>query len=73
MEKNYAETSGRDTIKLAVKALTEVVEGTSSNIELAVVEAGAAPRFLTDDEVNEIVKEVEAEKPAAQQQSRQQE
>lgn len=73
LEKNYAETSGRDTIKLAVKALTEVVEGTSSNIELAVVEAGAAPRFLTDDEVNEIVKEVEAEKPAAQQQSRQQE
>lgn len=63
LEKNYAETSGRDTIKLAVKALTEVVEGTSSNIELAVVEAGGkGPRFLSDDEVNEILKEVEEEK-----------
>ena len=66
LEKNYAETSGRDTIKLAVKALTEVVEGTSSNIELAVIEAGGGgPRFLSDEEVADILKEVEEEKEAA--------
>ncbi len=65
LEKNYAETSGRETIKLAVKALTEVVEGTSSNIELAVVESGGkGPRFLSDEEVADILKEVEDEKGA---------
>ena len=64
MEKNYAETSGAETVKLAVKALTEVVEGTSSNIEIAVVEQGAGPRFLTDEEVDAILEHVEAEKPA---------
>jgi 20S proteasome subunit alpha 4 len=47
-----------------VKALTEVVEGTSSNIEIAVVERGAGPRFLTDEEVDAILEQVEAEKPA---------
>jgi len=64
LEKNYAETSGAETVKLAVKALTEVVEGTSSNIEIAVVEQGAGPRFLTDEEVDAILEQVEAEKPA---------
>lgn len=65
LEKNYAETSGRDTLKLAVKALTEVVEGSSANIELAVVETGAGPRFLSDEEVDALVAEVEADKAAA--------
>ena len=37
LEKNYAETSGNDTVKLALKALTETVEAGSKNIEVAVV------------------------------------
>ena len=47
LEKNYAETSGKDTLKLALKALVEVVEGSSKNIEVAVVEKEGALRFLT--------------------------
>ena len=65
LEKNYAETSGKDTLKLALSALTEVVEGSAANIELAVVERGAAPRFLTDEEVEALVAEVDADKAAA--------
>lgn len=37
LEKNYTETSGSDTVKLALKALTETVEAGSKNIEVAVV------------------------------------
>jgi 20S proteasome alpha/beta subunit len=38
LEKSYAETSGRDTIKLAIRALMETVEASSKNIEIAVME-----------------------------------
>jgi 20S proteasome subunit alpha 4 len=65
LEKEYAATSGRDTLKLAVRALVEVVEGSSKNIEVAVVERGAGPRFLSDEEVDALVAEVEADKAAA--------
>ncbi|KAG7673705.1 hypothetical protein Ndes2437B_g01867 [Nannochloris sp. 'desiccata'] len=65
LEKNWAETSGRDTLKLAVRALTEVVEGSAANLELAIVEKGAAPRFLTDEEVEALVAEVDADKASA--------
>jgi len=71
LEKNWKETNGRDTLKLAVRALTEVVEGSSSNIELAVVEGDKGPRFLTDEEVDALVAEVEADKAAAGPQRRQ--
>lgn len=39
LEKSFAETSGRDTIKLAIRALMETVEASSKNIEIAVMEA----------------------------------
>ncbi|KAH7622013.1 hypothetical protein Ndes2526B_g02838 [Nannochloris sp. 'desiccata'] len=65
LEKNWAETSGRDTLKLAVRALTEVVEGSAANLELAIVEKGAAPRFLTDEEVEALVAEVDEDKASA--------
>eukprot|EP00887_Chlorella_sp_A99_P004816 scaffold4.g4816.t1 len=65
LEKNYAETSGRDTIKQAIKALTEVVEASSKNIEIAVVERDTGLRFLPDAEVDALVKELEEEKAAA--------
>lgn len=66
LEKNYAETGGRDTLKLALRALTEVVEGSSKNIEVALVEREGGLRFLADDEVDSLVKEIEEEKAAAQ-------
>jgi hypothetical protein len=49
LEKNYAETSGRETMKLALKALVEVVEGSSKNIEVAVVEKEGGLRFLAGE------------------------
>ena len=44
LEKNYKETSGGETVALAVRALMEVVEAGSKNLELAVMEkdTGAA-------------------------------
>lgn len=65
LEKNYEETSGRNTLKLALKALIEVVEGSSANLELAVIEKDAGPRFLSDEEIDALVAEVEADKAAA--------
>lgn len=38
LEKSYVESSGRDTIKLAIRALMETVEASSKNIEIAVME-----------------------------------
>lgn len=51
LEKNYAETSGRETMKLALKALVEVVEGSSKNIEVAVVEKEGGLRFLAGENI----------------------
>jgi hypothetical protein len=38
LEKHYVETSGRDTVKLTVKALMETVEAGSKSLEVAVME-----------------------------------
>lgn len=45
LEKHFEETSGDATAKLALKALTETVEASSKNIEVAVTtkDAGALP------------------------------
>ena len=64
LEKHYAETSGRDTLKLAVKALLETVEAGSKSLELAVMERGTGLRLLTDDEVDMLIKEIDEEKAA---------
>ena len=34
LEKHYAETSGKETIKLALKSLMETVEAGSKNVEV---------------------------------------
>jgi len=47
LEKNYAETSGNDTVKLALKALTETVEAGSKNIEVAVVSRDTGALFCS--------------------------
>ncbi|KAK9813257.1 hypothetical protein WJX72_011522 [[Myrmecia] bisecta] len=64
LEKNYEETAGQGTIKLAIKALMETVETGSKNIEIAVMERDTGLRFLTDEEVDSLVAEVEADKAA---------
>lgn len=65
LEKNYEETSGTDTVKLALRALTETVEPGSKNIEIAIMTREAGLKVLSDEEVDAIVAEIVAEKEAA--------
>jgi hypothetical protein len=52
LEKNYAETSGDETVKLALSALLEVVEPGSKNIEIAVMKRGETLTVLDNDTVD---------------------
>ena len=61
LEKQYAETSGEETVKLAVRALLELVEPSSKNIEIAVT-TKEGTRTMTDEEVDAMVKAIEVEK-----------
>ncbi|EFJ31080.1 hypothetical protein SELMODRAFT_270401 [Selaginella moellendorffii] len=65
LEKNYTETSGMDTVKLAVRALLEVVESGGKNIEIAVMTRQGL-KLLEEPEIEEIVNGIEAEKAAAE-------
>eukprot|EP00270_Netrium_digitus_P001447 TRINITY_DN1156_c0_g1_i1.p1 TRINITY_DN1156_c0_g1~~TRINITY_DN1156_c0_g1_i1.p1 ORF type:complete len:250 (-),score=57.12 TRINITY_DN1156_c0_g1_i1:289-1038(-) len=64
LEKNYKETSGKETIKLTVRALLEVVESGGRNIEVAVM-TKAGLRVLEEAELEEVVVAIDAEKAAA--------
>jgi len=65
LEKNYEETEGAATPKLAIKALLEIVEANGKNIEVAVMKKEGMTQ-LTEEEVEAIMKEVEEEKENAQ-------
>ena len=65
LEKTYKETAGKETIKAAMRALTEAVEAGSKNIEIAVVEQDTGMRILGDAEVDALVEELNADKAAA--------
>eukprot|EP01087_Luapelamoeba_hula_P001961 TRINITY_DN11751_c0_g1_i1.p1 TRINITY_DN11751_c0_g1~~TRINITY_DN11751_c0_g1_i1.p1 ORF type:complete len:284 (-),score=67.67 TRINITY_DN11751_c0_g1_i1:104-871(-) len=66
LEKNYAEALADEAaVKLAVKALLEVVEAGSKNVDVAVLKDGVPLRFLPDTEVDQIVAAIEAEKEEA--------
>lgn len=66
LEKNFEETSGDDTVKLAIKSLMEVVEPGSKNIEIAVMRSDTGLTFLSDEDVDKFTAEIEAEKAAAE-------
>ncbi|GMP27100.1 hypothetical protein CsSME_00003250 [Camellia sinensis var. sinensis] len=66
LEKNYKETSGQETVKLAIRALLEVVESGGKNIEVAVMTKEHGLRQLDEAEIDAIVAEIEAEKAAAE-------
>nr|AGT17219.1 proteasome alpha subunit D2 [Saccharum hybrid cultivar R570] len=66
LEKNYKETSGKETIKLAIRALLEVVESGGKNIEVAVMTKKDGLQELEEAEIDEYVAEIEAEKAAAE-------
>lgn len=63
LEKNYTDeavASSQDTIKLAIKALLEVVQG--KNLEVAVMERGQRMRVLAHEEIDKFVTQIEKEK-----------
>lgn len=57
--------NGQACINMAIKALLEVVQAGSKNMEVAVMRRGESLSILSADEVNEVVKNIEAEKAAA--------
>jgi 20S proteasome alpha/beta subunit len=64
LEKQYAETSGEETVKLALRALLELVEPSSKNIEIAIITKSGL-RTMSNDEVDKFVKAIEMEKEEA--------
>lgn len=63
LEKKY-DDGVSDPVKLTIKALLEVVESGSKNIEVAVMTRGETLRLLTEEEVAARVAEIEAEQAA---------
>jgi len=73
LEKNYTDemvATSKDTVKFGIKALLEVVEAGSKNIEIAVLERGKDLRILEEDEVEKYVKEIEEEKAAKEEEKK---
>lgn len=66
LEKNYSTETAQDGVKMACQALLEVVEAGGKNIEVAVLRKGQPLEFLTDEAVDKVVNEVEAEKAEAE-------
>ena len=64
LEKHYSETEGDETVKLCLRALLELVEPSSKNIEIAVVSRDGM-RVMSNDDVDAMIKKVEEEKDAA--------
>lgn len=65
LEKNYKELPGAEAVKLCIKSLMEMLEVSGKTIEVMVMEK-AGLRALSAEEVDAVVKEVEAEAAAAE-------
>jgi 20S proteasome subunit alpha 4 len=61
LERHYAIASGHDVVKLALRALLELVEPASKNIEIAIV-AEDGLSILSSDAIDSLITEVEGEK-----------
>lgn len=61
LERHYAIASGHDVVKLALRALLELVEPASKNIEIAIV-AEDSLSILSSDAIDSLITEVEGEK-----------
>lgn len=66
LEKNYSAETAQDGVKMACRALLEVVEAGGKNIEVAVLRKGQPLEFLSDEAVDKVIVEVEAEKAEAE-------
>ncbi|XP_024230937.1 proteasome subunit alpha type-7 [Oncorhynchus tshawytscha] len=73
LEKNYKEEhmeSDTDTIKLAIRALLEVVQSGGKNIELAIMKRDESMKILVQEEIEEYVTAIEKEKEEAEKQKK---
>jgi 20S proteasome subunit alpha 4 len=62
LEKNWtANLTEKDSIRLTIKALLEVVDSGSKNMELAVSRYGQPMRLLKEEEVQEFIADIERE------------
>eukprot|EP00966_Prymnesium_polylepis_P278912 6443467-Prymnesium_polylepis.1 len=66
LEKNYNEETAADSVRLACRALLEVVEAGGKNIEIAVLRKDQELQMLSEDEVEAMCTAIEAEKAAAE-------
>ncbi|XP_065913760.1 proteasome subunit alpha type-7-like [Dysidea avara] len=74
LEKNYSPEAVKttdDTIKLAIKALLEVVQSGNKNIELAIIEKEKPLKFLDSDTIGEYVSSIESAKEEEAEKKRQ--
>jgi len=65
LEKHYSEevaSSEKETIKLALKALLEVVQSGSKNMEIAMMRRGEKLQMMESDEIEKYIVEIEKEK-----------
>lgn len=65
LEKHYSDEvadSEHETIKLALKALLEVVQSGSKNMEVAVMRKGEALKMMESEEIDKYMQEIEKEK-----------
>lgn len=65
LEKHVTDVSAMsksDVIKTGIRAVLEVVEAGSNNVEVAVMTKGEKVKYLNDDEISAIVEEIEAER-----------
>ncbi|KAK2164358.1 hypothetical protein LSH36_65g07010 [Paralvinella palmiformis] len=65
LEKHYTEdvaASEHETIKLALKALMEVVQSGSKNMEVAIMKRGELLKTLESEELDKYIQEIEKEK-----------
>uniref|UniRef100_A0A4W5N315 Proteasome subunit alpha type n=2 Tax=Hucho hucho TaxID=62062 RepID=A0A4W5N315_9TELE len=73
LEKNYKEEhmeSDTDTIKLAIRALLEVVQSGGKNIELAIMKRDESMKILVQEEIEEYVTAIVKEKEEAEKQKK---
>ncbi|XP_035242863.1 proteasome subunit alpha type-7-like [Anguilla rostrata] len=73
LEKNYKEDdmeSDTDTIKLVIRALLEVVQSGSKNIELAIMKRNEPLKILDQEEIEKYVLDIEKEKEETEKQKK---
>lgn len=66
LEKNWtASLADQDSLRLTVKALLEVVDSGSKNMEVAILKYGQPVRMISDEELQSIIADIEREQEEA--------